>query len=184
VNSTLQSVIADIALTTPATSFGVASASPTLNETGVYQISVNINSSLVPGSPYNITVLAGPPSAATSTVQVRFSHQTMQPTVAMLPCNPVQRIVLRSIWCTAWARRPTGVEWNPCWLVGNILPDCARQHWRHCTKSVPGRFQHLNFWPWCAVGIDAFGCNRSHRHLCRPTASAQVSSTAAGVWPR
>jgi hypothetical protein len=79
VNRTLLTVADAVPVKACLETAGIAEASPQLNDTGSYQVTVHIDDARVPGSPYNITVTAGPPSAAATTMQVHTCHANCIP---------------------------------------------------------------------------------------------------------
>jgi hypothetical protein len=49
---------------------GIAALNFSLNNTGTYQVTVFLASVVIPGSPYNLSVSAGPPDASKCIMQV------------------------------------------------------------------------------------------------------------------
>jgi hypothetical protein len=173
VNGTLQIVADSVPLEAPsAETAGVAEASLRLNDTGSYQVTVHIDDARVPGSPYQITVTAGPPSAAATTMQVCLCHGHS----TGIPQTPhgIKDIVVPSLLechqmgscCAAWTRRPAFQQWHTSWVHSDILSVGARCHWGHRTESVRCRLQRLCYRPWSRLGICTVSGDRSCRHLC------------------
>lgn len=53
---------------------GLVGANATLTRTGVYEVTVLHRQGIVNGTPFNITVVAGPPDPGQTTIQVRWLH--------------------------------------------------------------------------------------------------------------